>query len=64
MILTAAYSANMAAQLSVAKQRPLFRTLEDLVAQSDYKWGLLQNSTIYLMMLKVNVVYFLTVMVP
>ena len=54
IILTTAYSANMAAHFSVAKQRPLFRSLEDLVGQSEYRWGLLQNASIYLTMLKVS----------
>nr|KAG5691630.1 hypothetical protein BaRGS_023801 [Batillaria attramentaria] len=54
MIMAIAYSANMAAHLSVTKDQQLFANLRDLVSQSDYKWGVLDSSSIYTMMDKSN----------
>ena len=47
VVLAAAYSGSLVAHLSLTPPYLPFRSLEDVVKQSEYKWGTLANASLH-----------------
>ncbi|KAK7502700.1 hypothetical protein BaRGS_00005950 [Batillaria attramentaria] len=54
LVLGAAYSGSLVAQLSYFQPLVPFRTLEEVARQTEYSWGMLGNSSIHSMILQGN----------
>ena len=50
MILTAMYTANLTAHLTLDQSKTTIRDLSDLLGQKTYKWGLIQDRNLQIMM--------------
>lgn len=51
LVVSAAYSGSLVADLSVTRRQTLFRSLEDVVNQDEYKWGTLGNASTHIMIM-------------
>ena len=50
MILTSMYTANLTAHLTLDRSTATIRGLSDLLVQNDYKWGLIEDRNLEIMM--------------